>query len=221
MKTLEELKNTPRLVVGRVGADGGSGEVHLLKWVGSVIWSFGGGWEHVSVSPYKRHIIPSWDDMCAIKNMFFRDDEVVVQYHPAKSEYVNVVENCLHLWRPLEAEMPVPNSLMVGLKKGQGVAEIKEYVRELEKDNTSTEHINKLSDCSTNWIPCSERLPEEPGENPEFDGKPLELYLVSFKGTKYPWRAFWNGKNFTDGWSIVHPEAWMPLPEPYKPEKGE
>lgn len=133
MKTLEELKNTPRLVVGRVGADGGIGEVHMLKWIGTVIWSYGGGWEHVSVSPYKRHIIPSWDDMCAIKNMFFREDEVVVQYHPAKSEYVNVVENCLHLWRPLKAEMPVPNSLMVGLKKGQGTAEVKEYVRELER----------------------------------------------------------------------------------------
>lgn len=72
---------------------------------------------------------------------------------------------------------------------------------------------------SNGWIPCSERLPEEPKENPFFEGKPLELYLVSMKHDKYPWRAFWNGKDFTDGWSIVQPEAWMPLPDPYKPEK--
>ncbi|MBR6538094.1 MAG: DUF551 domain-containing protein [Lachnospiraceae bacterium] len=72
---------------------------------------------------------------------------------------------------------------------------------------------------SNGWIPCSERLPEEPKENPFFEGKPLELYLVSMKHDKYPWRAFWNGKDFTDGWSIVQPEAWMPLPEPYKPDK--
>lgn len=67
------------------------------------------------------------------------------------------------------------------------------------------------------WIPCEKELPPQPEENPEFDGKPVEMYLVSLKGTEYPWRAIWTGKNFTDGWSIVHPEAWMPLPEPYKP----
>ena len=67
------------------------------------------------------------------------------------------------------------------------------------------------------WISCEKELPPQPEENQEFDGKPLELYLVSFKDTKYPWRAFWNGKNFTDGWSIVHPEAWMPLASPYTP----
>jgi hypothetical protein len=84
------------------------------------------------------------------------------------------------------------------------------------------EKIRKVeAEYGNGWIPCSERLPEEPEENPEFDGKALEVYLVSLKGTKYPWRAFWNGKDFTDGWSIVHPEAWMPLPEAYKPEKGE
>ena len=55
------------------------------------------------------------------------------------------------------------------------------------------------------WIPCSERLPEEPKENPVFDGKYLEVYLVTTKyGSNeqdkvYPFRAFWNGINFTDG----------------------
>lgn len=34
------------------------------------------------------------------KDMFFKEDEIVVQYHPAKSEYVNNMPNCLHLWRP-------------------------------------------------------------------------------------------------------------------------
>lgn len=96
-----------------------------------------------------------------------------------------------------------------------------EYGKDINvRGNKSTEHIKKLRDCSSGWISCEKELPPEPEENPEFDGKPLEVYLVSFKGTKYPWRAFWTGKNFTDGWGIVHPEAWMPLPEPYKPEKG-
>lgn len=74
----------------------------------------------------------------------------------------------------------------------------------------------------TQWIPCSERLPEEPKENPVFDGKYLEVYLVTTKyGSNeqdkvYPFRACWNGINFTDGWRILDVIAWMPLPEPYK-----
>lgn len=65
------------------------------------------------------------------------------------------------------------------------------------------------------WIPVAERLPDEPKENPIFEGKKIELYLVTVKGTDYPFRAFWNGKLFTDGWSKADVTAWMPLPEPY------
>ena len=70
------------------------------------------------------------------------------------------------------------------------------------------------------WIPCSVAFPQQPEENPIFDNKPLELYLVSVKNADYPIRAFWNGKFFTDGWSKVDVIAWQPLPQPYQP-KGE
>lgn len=70
------------------------------------------------------------------------------------------------------------------------------------------------------WIPVEKELPEEPKENPVFDDKPLELYLVDMGGS-YPLRAFWNGKQFTDGWSILKVIAWQPLPEPYRPERSE
>ena len=63
-----------------------------------VIASNGGGWDHVSVS--KKNRIPTWDEMCAIKDMFFEPEEVDVQYHPKQSEYVNNHPYCLHLWRP-------------------------------------------------------------------------------------------------------------------------
>ena len=74
------------------------------------------------------------------------------------------------------------------------------------------------------WIPCSERLPKEPKTNPVLEGKNLELYLVTTEyGSNeqdkvYPFRAFWNGVNFTDGWHILDVSAWMPLPEPHKVE---
>lgn len=69
------------------------------------------------------------------------------------------------------------------------------------------------------WISVEERLPEDPKENPVFDNKPLELYLVDIGGG-YPLRAFWNGKQFTDGWSILKVIAWRPLPEPYRTERS-
>jgi len=132
MKTLEELKQTPNLLIRQSAPDGGMGEIYKIgKPFCSVIWSNGGGWEHVSIAPYKRSYVPSWEDMCRLKDMFFRDDEVAVQYHPAKSEYVNNMPNCLHLWRPLDAQMPTPPAIMVGVKPGQTQAEIRKAIEEV------------------------------------------------------------------------------------------
>ena len=77
--------------------------------------SNGGGWEHVSVSPCnrKRATPPTWAEMCEIKHMFFEDEETVVQFHPPRSEYVNIHPYCLHLWRPTSAEMPKPPKIFV------------------------------------------------------------------------------------------------------------
>lgn len=72
----------------------------------SVIWSENeAGMEHVSISPKKKLRIPTWDDMCVLKETFFRDSEEAYEIHPKKSEYVNMVENCLHLWKPIGQEL--------------------------------------------------------------------------------------------------------------------
>ena len=78
------------------------------------IASDGLGWEHVSVSLVKR--CPTWEEMSFIKGLFWDDEDLVVQYHPPRSEYVNNYPFCLHLWRPTDAEMPMPASLLVGYK---------------------------------------------------------------------------------------------------------
>jgi hypothetical protein len=71
------------------------------------------GWEHVSVSSIG---IPTWSEMCYVKDLFWRGDEVVMQLHPAESEYVNCHPYCLHLWRPLNAIIPTPPPHFVGPK---------------------------------------------------------------------------------------------------------
>lgn len=128
MKTLEELKATPRLIIESTGVDGGRGYIMMPKYDATVVWSFGGGWEHVSVAPCNRRTIPSWEEMCKVKDMFFHEDEVVIQIHPPKSDYVNILPNCLHLWRPIVETLPLPPSFMVGLKPGESLAEaIRKY----------------------------------------------------------------------------------------------
>ncbi len=63
------------------------------------------GWEHVSIALYTKRL-PRWDEMCYIKDLFWNEDEEVVQIHPKKSEYVNVVE-ALHLWRPKDGNWAI------------------------------------------------------------------------------------------------------------------
>lgn len=103
----------------------------------------------------------------------------------------------------------------------------------------SIEHYNKMAERLTEleykeaerqWIPCSERLPEEYGE-----------YLITWETSKAPSRfiGFAEGEE-TGVWDDQHdrfvfswlPEdyiierypdwrviAWMPLPKPYKGEQ--
>lgn len=114
MKKIEEIRELANFKVEQVSHDGGYGVIYKdRKPYGSVIWSFGEGWEHVSIAPFNRRRKPDWDDMCRLKDMFFYDDEVVVQYHPAKKDYVNILDNCLHLWRPTEGTFPTPPTILV------------------------------------------------------------------------------------------------------------
>ncbi len=75
-------------------------------------------WEHVSVHCYvgKRQFTPTWREMCAVKDIFWDAEDVVVQFHPRESEYVNNHANTLHLWRPVGIEIPTPPASTVGVK---------------------------------------------------------------------------------------------------------
>lgn len=68
-------------------------------------------WEHVSVSTPTRCL--TWEEMCKIKELFFNDDGAVIQIHPAKKNYVNVHNFCLHLWKPKNEKLSLPPSYLV------------------------------------------------------------------------------------------------------------
>ena len=120
MKSFEKIENSVRIAISQKSLDGMVGDIHMPRWTGSIIISNGAGWDHVSVAPYKRSITPTWDDMCMIKDICFEDEEWVMQLHPAKSEYVNNMPNCLHLWQPNDGrEIPTPPSILTGIKRAR------------------------------------------------------------------------------------------------------
>lgn len=83
-------------------------------------------WEHVSVSVknhkgYELHRTPTWDEMCKVKSLFWDPEDVVVQFHPAESDYVSDHHYCLHLWRQPGMNFPTPPPEAVGITKGQNL----------------------------------------------------------------------------------------------------
>lgn len=109
-----------RVTAGRLGSDpsfGNNGAFELtLKTPGKprlfAIASDGAGWEHVSVSRKDR--CPTWEEMCAVKDLFWDPEDAVVQFHPPRSNYVNNHPFCLHLWKPAEGSLLLPPSILVG-----------------------------------------------------------------------------------------------------------
>ncbi len=91
---------------GTENDDGGAWQIPFEGRTLRIIASHGGGWNHVSVSLEKR--CPNWREMCFIKDLFFDEEDCVIQYHPPKSKYKNIHPFCLHLWQPQDIEIPTP-----------------------------------------------------------------------------------------------------------------
>ena len=102
----------PKKYMVMEGEDGAAFKIPFSGREFFVIASNGMGWEHVSVSLNSR--CPNWREMSYIKDLFWNDDETVMQLHVAKKEHINLHPYCLHLWRPLEKEIPLPPGIMVG-----------------------------------------------------------------------------------------------------------
>jgi len=73
------------------------------------------GWEHVSFTLKYRGqlVVPTWEWMCWAKELFWGPEEAVMQIHPPSSDYVNTHPTCLHLWRQVGKNPPLPDAKMV------------------------------------------------------------------------------------------------------------
>jgi hypothetical protein len=128
----ERARDTTHPQLGTTTADGHNGAFDLGSpegnWRLALIASDGEGWEHVSVHAYYQdgHRIklrtPTWKEMHFVKGQFWDDEDVVMQLHPKKSEYVNNHPHVLHLWRPTMGAIPTPPSIMVGVAAAGTIA---------------------------------------------------------------------------------------------------
>jgi len=78
-------------------------------------------WEHCSIQAARNNgsgqsRLPTWTEMHFVKETCWDDEDVVMQLHPRKSEYVNNHPHVLHLWRPKLVEIPTPPSILVGVR---------------------------------------------------------------------------------------------------------
>jgi len=63
-------------------------------------------WIHVSMS--RRRRLPSYDDMCLVKNQFLGANRLAVQVFARAQHHVNINPYVLHLWSCLDGD-PVPD----------------------------------------------------------------------------------------------------------------
>jgi hypothetical protein len=140
----EAARDTTHPQLGTTAADGNNGAFHVESpepgWQLALICSDGSEapdepdwqWEHVSVHAYREQRIevvgllgrgskpglkqrtPTWKEMAFVKRLCWDAEDVIVQFHPRESEYVNCHPNVLHLWRPKLATMPTPPAILVG-----------------------------------------------------------------------------------------------------------
>lgn len=101
-------------------ADGFNGMFRFMldsKFIRCVA-SDGEDWQHVSVSIENETKPPNWAIMCKVKELFWEPEDVAVQFHPARSQYVNFHPGCLHIWRytGTEFRQPIPHWFLVGPK---------------------------------------------------------------------------------------------------------
>ncbi|AIY85207.1 hypothetical protein U729_3168 (plasmid) [Clostridium baratii str. Sullivan] len=112
MKNLNYLNNYRVKLFGEIGDEYNGAFFLLIDDIETfVIAAKTDEWEHVSVS--HKNVTPSWDTMCKIKDMFFEDNETVMQLHPPKEDYINIHEHCLHMWRPVKDKIKMPPDFMV------------------------------------------------------------------------------------------------------------
>lgn len=117
---LNEEINTHRVeFMGMLGDDKcGAFKIKYNNIFLNIIAADNHGWEHVSISivNFEGNQIercPKWHEMKYVKELFFNDDETVIQIHPPVSDNVSINDYVLHLWRNKNQKIEMPPKYMI------------------------------------------------------------------------------------------------------------
>ncbi|MEG4965744.1 hypothetical protein QUB11_03705 [Microcoleus sp. B6-A1] len=99
--------------VQAIGPDGGAYRSRdgLVVIISCSIEKDGYSWVHVSLS--RKKSVPTWIDLVKVKDIFLGAEALAIQILPARSEWVNVHEFCLHLYQCLD-QRPIPDFRKLG-----------------------------------------------------------------------------------------------------------
>ena len=80
-----------------------------------------------------------------MKDIFWNEDEVCMQLHPAKENYINNMPYCLHIWKPINQKIPTPPNLMVGIRTNIDDLEkdIADFIKQMEETGTPIDETTK------------------------------------------------------------------------------
>lgn len=112
LNLLNSYRRTDAAVIKHFGSigDGSCGVFSIPSKIDKALLlcvaSEGMGWDHVSVT--RRNRTANWPEMCQIVDLFWESTDTVMQLHLPALERADDNLHCLHLWRPIDAEIPKP-----------------------------------------------------------------------------------------------------------------
>ena len=123
---------------------------------------------------------------------------------------MNVLEKILE-----EIEHEVMTNKEIGRKQCEGMARAMNIIRSHMEDAKDT-------NVPSNWIPCSERLPNEEEFIKAYCRNSYAAeFIVMIKGATLPTTLYFKNGSWTDmKGNYYNVVAWQPLPEPYKGEEA-
>ncbi len=153
------------------------------------------GWEHILVRTQNRY--PTYREMIYAKNLFWYEKEIAFQIFPPKSQYVNLEEYTLHLWRFAKISPNHEKKLYQKLLKQYEELEKYEYgVKKsiLLEDETFGKRVLVFGDmCWPKW----EELREEKSKYWNEEEAAILFHLsAKIDGNRQYVIILWDGKGF-------------------------
>lgn len=97
MKLVEITDDKSKIIINHLASLGAKNvKVYNMDTGSKVIYNVEGGKEHVSISNTRR--LPTWEEVKYVRYKLMKANVTVAQILPPKDDYVNVHENCFHLW---------------------------------------------------------------------------------------------------------------------------